>query len=146
MEDWHSYDAIAENYDRICSARFETVARHIWARVPLNVGDAVLDIGTGTGIVLRVRSELARKAKLAIGCDRSGRNASTGPRRGGGCPFPCGQRHCPAISRGELPYCASELHPVARPGLHDLPFGDASGYEVRWNRRGVELGAAFRPL
>ena len=71
MQDWHSYDAIAEHYDRAWSARFETVARHIWARVPLNVGDAVLDIGTGTGIALRVRSELARTAKLAIGCDRS---------------------------------------------------------------------------
>lgn len=71
MQDWRSYDEIAERYDPAWSWRFEAVARHIWARVPVNAGDRVLDIGTGTGVVLRIRSEVAGAAGLMVGCDRS---------------------------------------------------------------------------
>jgi ubiquinone/menaquinone biosynthesis C-methylase UbiE len=69
--DWRSYDEIAERYDRVWSARFETVARHIWARVPVNAFDRVLDIGTGTGVVPRIRLQIAGPAGLIVGCDRS---------------------------------------------------------------------------
>ena len=71
MSDWRSYDEIAERYDRVWSARFEDVARHIWTRVPVSACDRVLDIGTGTGVVPRIRSEVAGVAGFAVGCDRS---------------------------------------------------------------------------
>jgi ubiquinone/menaquinone biosynthesis C-methylase UbiE len=71
VHDWRSYTEIADHYDRVWSARFEAVARHIWARVPLNSADQLLDIGTGTGVVLRIRPEVAGGAGLMAGCDRS---------------------------------------------------------------------------
>jgi len=71
VNDWRSYTEIAERYDRVWSGRFEIVARHIWARVPLNAGDSLLDIGTGTGVVLRIRPEVPGGSGLMVACDRS---------------------------------------------------------------------------
>lgn len=71
MADWRSYGEIAERYDRVWSARFEVVARHIWALIPPNDGDKVLDVGTGTGIVPRTLSEVAQASGFRVGCDRS---------------------------------------------------------------------------
>ena len=71
MHDWRSYAEIAERYDRVWSVRFEAVARQIWARVPVSAGDPLLDIGTGTGVVLRIREELAGAVGLMVGCDLS---------------------------------------------------------------------------
>lgn len=69
--DWRSYDKIAEPYDRVWSLRFEVVARRIWALISPKPNDRVLDIGTGTGIVLGVLSEVAEAAHFTVGCDRS---------------------------------------------------------------------------
>ena len=69
--DWRSYDNIAERYDLVWSARFEAVARQIWAQVPPRPGDKVLDIGTGTGIVPGILAEVAPGAGLTVGCDCS---------------------------------------------------------------------------
>jgi len=71
VSDWRSYDEIAERYDRVWSARFEAVARHIWALVPHRAGDKVLDIGTGTGIVPMALGEVAQAPSLVVGCDLS---------------------------------------------------------------------------
>jgi len=71
VHDWRSHGEIAERYERVWSARFEVVARHIWARVPVNAGDRLLDIGTGTGVVLRICAKVAASAGLRVGCDRS---------------------------------------------------------------------------
>jgi len=71
VSDWRSYDEIAERYDRVWSARFEAVARHIWALVPHRAGDKVLDIGTGTGIVPMTVGEVAQASGLVVGCDPS---------------------------------------------------------------------------
>ena len=71
VPDWRSYTEIADRYDRVWSERFEAVARHIWARVPLNAGDRLLDLGTGTGVVLRTRPIVAAATGLMVGCDRS---------------------------------------------------------------------------
>ena len=71
MADWRSYDNIAERYDQVWSARFEAVARQIWALVPPHAGDRLLDIGTGTGIMLRSLAQVAPGAVLTVGCDRS---------------------------------------------------------------------------
>ena len=71
MGDWRSYDEIAERYDRVWSARFQAVARHIWALMPPRAADRKLDIGTGTGIVPRALAEVAQAPGLMVGCDRS---------------------------------------------------------------------------
>ncbi len=71
MSDWRSYDGIAERYDRVWSARFEAVARHMWALAPPRARDNVLDIGTGTGIVPATLGEVTQASRLAVGCDRS---------------------------------------------------------------------------
>ncbi len=71
MTDWRSYDAIAERYDQAWSATFEAVARRIWGLIPPNGGRRVLDIGTGTGIVLRTLSVVSPADRLMVGCDRS---------------------------------------------------------------------------
>jgi ubiquinone/menaquinone biosynthesis C-methylase UbiE len=71
MSDWRSYDEIAERYDRVWSARFEAVARHIWSLMPPRASDKVLDIGTGTGIVPMAACKLAQAPRLTVGCDRS---------------------------------------------------------------------------
>lgn len=71
MADWRSYDEIAERYDQVWSARFEVVARHIWAVVAPKADDWILDIGTGTGIVLKVLAEVAHARCFTVGSDRS---------------------------------------------------------------------------
>ena len=71
VEDWRSYDEIAERYDRVWSVRFEAVARRIWMLISPETGDAVLDIGTGTGIVPRTLWQSAQPSGLTVGCDRS---------------------------------------------------------------------------
>ncbi len=67
---WRSYDSIARRYDDIWGDRFEEAARHIWTLIPHCAGDAVLDIGTGTGVVPRVLGARLKELQV-IGCDRS---------------------------------------------------------------------------
>ena len=70
MSDWSSYDTIAARYDDVWGSRFEAVARLLCERMPLGRGTAHLDVGTGTGIVLRALASQASGSNLA-GCDRS---------------------------------------------------------------------------
>jgi ubiquinone/menaquinone biosynthesis C-methylase UbiE len=71
VEDWRSYDQIAERYDRAWFARFEAVARRISMLISPETGDTVLDIGTGTGIVPRSLWRSTPPSGLTVGCDRS---------------------------------------------------------------------------
>src|SRR5882672_7464069 len=50
VTDWHSYDPIANHYDRVWAPRFAAVAKEIWALTPSSPGQCILDVGTGTGI------------------------------------------------------------------------------------------------
>jgi len=70
MSDWSSYDIIAARYDDVWGSRFEAVARLLCERMPPGCGTAHLDVGTGTGIVLRALASRASGSSLA-GCDRS---------------------------------------------------------------------------
>jgi ubiquinone/menaquinone biosynthesis C-methylase UbiE len=71
MTDWSSYDAIAARYDDVWGGRFETVARFVRERVSLSAGSSVLDIGTGTGVVMKAfASQVPQRSRLT-GCDRS---------------------------------------------------------------------------
>ena len=68
---WSSYDGIAQRYDDIWGSRFEEVARHLRERVALSRRSSVLDVGSGTGIVLdALRSKAPEGARL-VGCDKS---------------------------------------------------------------------------
>ncbi|CAB1081346.1 hypothetical protein D1AOALGA4SA_9000 [Olavius algarvensis Delta 1 endosymbiont] len=68
---WRSYDSIAQRYDDIWGDHFEEAARHMWTHIPYCAGDAVLDIGTGTGAVPRAIGARISELKV-VGCDRSG--------------------------------------------------------------------------
>jgi demethylmenaquinone methyltransferase/2-methoxy-6-polyprenyl-1,4-benzoquinol methylase len=71
MSDWSSYDNIAERYDGIWGSRFEEVARHLRELIALPGVSSVLDIGSGTGIVLEaLRSKAGADARL-VGCEKS---------------------------------------------------------------------------
>lgn len=72
-DDWRSYDAIADRYDRVWFGRFDPVARHIWALMPARAGETLLDIGTGTGIVPAALDGAGAAPRLVVGCDRSRR-------------------------------------------------------------------------
>jgi ubiquinone/menaquinone biosynthesis C-methylase UbiE len=49
MDDWRSYDNVAETYERVHAARFAEVARDLAGLLAVGDGTRVLDIGSGTG-------------------------------------------------------------------------------------------------
>ncbi len=48
---WHSYDTVAGEYERAWHSNFEPLARDLLDLVALEPHEAVLDVGTGTGVV-----------------------------------------------------------------------------------------------
>ena len=50
MNDWRSYDGVAEVYERVHAPRFVAVARDLLALAGVSAGARVLDVGTGTGV------------------------------------------------------------------------------------------------
>ena len=69
--DWHSYDNIAREYDPVWGRFFQEAARLIWTVADLRPGAALLDIGTGTGMVPRAAGPRAHGLARLVGCDRS---------------------------------------------------------------------------
>lgn len=70
--DWRSYDGVAGIYAGSAERRFRPLADALVERVGSKPGLPVLDIGTGTGLVLKVlRERLGPRAPL-IGVDPSG--------------------------------------------------------------------------
>ena len=49
MEDWRSYDDVAETYGRVHAPRFAEAARDLVKALGIVEGERVLDVGTGTG-------------------------------------------------------------------------------------------------
>ncbi len=70
--DWRSYDQIAKDYDRVWATRFAQVARGMAGMMPGGCAPrALLDMGTGTGIVPAIFAEIFRTLDVFAGCDIS---------------------------------------------------------------------------
>src|SRR5437763_6560407 len=70
MDDWRSYDGVAEAYERANGARLGAVARDLIAlAAPIPERARVLDVGTGTGVT--ASEAAASGAGLVIGIDSS---------------------------------------------------------------------------
>ena len=98
MDDWRSYDTVADVYGRVHAPRFADAARDLVAELLVGADDRVLDVGTGTGAGVAAAADAGARA---VGIDRSVPMLSTG-RRG----------------RPELRLAAAEAI--------DLPFRDGS--------------------
>jgi ubiquinone/menaquinone biosynthesis C-methylase UbiE len=68
MEDWRSYDDVAEIYERVHAPRFAEAARDLVRALGIEEGQRVLDVGTGTGAAA---DEVARTGAGVVGIDRS---------------------------------------------------------------------------
>jgi ubiquinone/menaquinone biosynthesis C-methylase UbiE len=84
MEDWRSYDGVAEIYERVHAPRFADAARDLVAALGIEGGQRVLDIGTGTGAAA---DEIARTDAKVVGVDRSFRMLSVAHREHPSLPF-----------------------------------------------------------
>ena len=50
MQDWRTYDGVADDYERIHAPRLAEPARDLVGLAGVAAGDRVLDVGTGTGV------------------------------------------------------------------------------------------------
>jgi len=71
MDDWRSYDGIAEAYERIHAPRMAQPARDLVAMTRPSAGGRVLDVGTGTGVAVSEAAEAVGPGGLAVGVDVS---------------------------------------------------------------------------
>ena len=70
--DWRSYDQIVHHYDRVWAARFQPAAQAMAGMMPAGCQPrALLDIGTGTGIIPAIFSETFKTLQNIAGCDIS---------------------------------------------------------------------------
>ncbi|MGZ8599016.1 MAG: class I SAM-dependent methyltransferase [Actinomycetota bacterium] len=98
MNDWRTYDDVADAYERIHAPRLAEPARDLVALAAVPAGGRVLDVGTGTGV--------AAEAAAAVGCRVIGVDESIGMLR---------------VARGARPAI-----PVAAARVIDLPFRDGT--------------------
>ncbi|MGZ8646886.1 MAG: class I SAM-dependent methyltransferase [Actinomycetota bacterium] len=68
MNDWRSYDEVAEAYERVHAPRLSDVARDLVAFAEIGERTNVLDVGTGTGVAAQAAAEAGARA---IGIDPS---------------------------------------------------------------------------
>jgi len=68
MDDWRTYDDVAETYERVHAARFAEVARDLVEMVGIADGGTVLDVGTGTGVAAQVATDAGARV---VGVDES---------------------------------------------------------------------------
>ena len=71
MEDWRSYDDVAETYGRVNAPRFGQVARDLVALAAPPAGGRSLDVGTGTGVAAAAASDAMGSGSLIVGIDDS---------------------------------------------------------------------------
>ncbi len=71
MDDWRSYDGVAEIYERVHAPRMIEPARDLLAMCEPPSGGRVLDVGCGTGAAVALAQELVGPSGLAVGVDLS---------------------------------------------------------------------------
>jgi ubiquinone/menaquinone biosynthesis C-methylase UbiE len=59
MDDWRSYDDVAETYERVHAPRMGAIARDLVAIAEVRPGARVLDVGTGTGVAAAAAADAA---------------------------------------------------------------------------------------
>jgi len=57
MNDWRSYDDVAETYERVHAPRLLDVARDLVDLTGIGDGTRILDVGTGTGVAAQAAAE-----------------------------------------------------------------------------------------
>ena len=67
---WQSYDSVAREYDRAWHPSFEPVSRDLLELVALEPHEAMLDVGTGTGVVAAAAAERVASGVI-VGVDPS---------------------------------------------------------------------------
>jgi ubiquinone/menaquinone biosynthesis C-methylase UbiE len=86
VNDWRSYDGIAESYERVDAPRTRQVAPDLLALAWPPGGGRALDVGTGTGVTAAAAREAMGPGALVVGLDpslemlRAGLAARPGPR------------------------------------------------------------------
>src|SRR5581483_8334463 len=71
VDDWRSYDGVAEIYERVHAPRMIEPARDLLAMCEPPSGGRVLDVGCGTGAAVALAQELVGPSGLAVGVDLS---------------------------------------------------------------------------
>jgi ubiquinone/menaquinone biosynthesis C-methylase UbiE len=77
-QDWRSYDAIAETYERVFSHVTGTIANDLVALASPPPAARVLDVGTGTGVTARAAEEAIGDGAVVVGIDPSAAMLRTG--------------------------------------------------------------------
>jgi ubiquinone/menaquinone biosynthesis C-methylase UbiE len=108
MDDWRSYDRVAEAYERIHAPRLAGPARDLAALLRPGPGDRLLDVGTGTGVAAAAALEASGGGALVVGVDVS--------------------RAMLAVARGDRPGIR-----LVQAEVVDLPFPDATFHGVLGN-------------
>jgi ubiquinone/menaquinone biosynthesis C-methylase UbiE len=142
---WVSYDSVADTYVRMAVPWFTPLARDLVEAVSPQRGEAILDVGTGTGLVASLAGPAVAPTGWVIGADPSIRMLGHARQAGvlilvvgkaPGLPFPDGafdvavanlvMSHFPDLAAG-----LADLARVIRPGgrfgatawAHQLPAG-----------------------
>jgi ubiquinone/menaquinone biosynthesis C-methylase UbiE len=71
MQDWRSYDAVAETYERIHAPRLAEPARDLVAAAAPPAGGRVLDVGAGTGVATQAATHAVGDGGLVVAIDAS---------------------------------------------------------------------------
>lgn len=77
VDDWRSYNGVAETYERVHAPRFAAPAGDLVAMAGVTAGSLVLDVGTGTGVAAEAAAAAGARA---VGVDRSTEMVSVGSR------------------------------------------------------------------
>jgi ubiquinone/menaquinone biosynthesis C-methylase UbiE len=71
VDDWRSYDGIAETYERVDAPRFAKVSPDLLALAAPPAGGRALDVGTGTGVTATAATQAMGPGSFVVGLDAS---------------------------------------------------------------------------